>query len=221
MQNTITQRLKAPLRHIRRRYNITTYRIYALSVEDIKVPRFLARSHVRQLHPTDPALSQIPRTQEEIAYRFQCKGTCIGEAPPSSTSLNGYLWLLEAPYTEPEHRCTLILPPNTAMDVDVYIARHARGSLTFARLWAEASVVLKQKGLRASICRIDTRNKTSIKAHERLGARSIGWQTFLCLGPLEVMCCRLPPYLSVTTRASPVPQIQIPTPPGKASSPFD
>ena len=123
----------------------------------------------------------------------------------------GFLWLRSDGYHEDEVRCHYQLMPegNYSWDYDVYIAPKARFGFAFSRLWEEASDLLRSRGQRATISRINAFNARSIKSHERLGAVRIGKLLFLGLGRFQLMLGGFPPYLHLSFSPSSEPVVKI------------
>ncbi|WP_244270862.1 hypothetical protein [Thioalkalivibrio sp. ALJ1] len=177
------------------------------------------RLQIRDITEDPAALAQLPRATEQVRYRQEHGGVCLAAfAANGETHMLGFIWLLFGPYHENEHRCVLQPPPDAscALDVDVYVFPEARGGLVFAELWQAADRALQERGIEWSLSRISAFNGSSLRAHERLGARRIGSLYFLQLGRSELLLTGRPPFLALTRPDGHVPTITLHPPANRA-----
>lgn len=155
---------------------------------------------VRDITRDAEALAKLPRTREQVRYRQNQGGLCLAAFAPHEERMLGFIWLLFGPYHENEHRCILrpTEDPPSALDVDVYVFPEARGGLVFAELWRAADRVLEARGVAWSLSRISAYNGSSLRAHQRLGARRVGSLYFLQFGRREVLLTGHPPFLTIS-----------------------
>lgn len=167
---------------------------------------------VRRLAPDDPALAQLPLTQDVLDYRFGQGAVCF--AAFNGAEVLGCLWFCFGTYREDEVRCLYRLQPAhmTAWDFDVYVSPPARGTFAFLRLWDEANAYLRARGARWSLSRISAFNPASLTAHARLGARRTGSALFLLAGPLQLAFLRRRPWLHLSGPRGGGPEIPVRAP---------
>jgi hypothetical protein len=161
-------------------------------------PGKTSRSIVRELHAGDPLLAQSPRPAEVIAKRYAQGATCL--ALSKDDALQAFIWLIQKHYDEDVARVRFVLPPSgiAAWDFDVYVAPAYRLGYTFLKLWDAANAYLRERGALWSISRISAFNAGSLASHTRLGAKPIGYATFLVAGPLQVMWSSFSPRFHVS-----------------------
>ncbi|MBK1707421.1 hypothetical protein CKO40_23545 [Halochromatium glycolicum] len=70
----------------------------------------------------------------------------------------------------------------------------------------EANSRLHAEGFRESFSRISAFNPSSHGSHARLGAKTIGWATFVVIGSLQIMWASRAPFLhlSINKRRYPI-----------------
>jgi hypothetical protein len=138
-----------------------------------------------------------PRPDAILAQRFARGAQCITASRDGQ--LAGFLWYQLGAYDEDEVRARYRMAgPELAWDFDVFVQPALRGGPTFGRLWEEAHRELDAAGVRWTCSRISPFNAASLRAHTRLGARSIGTAAFLCIGRLQFMAGTLAPYFHVS-----------------------
>ena len=175
-----------------------------------------SRLEVRDITDEPDALRRLPRPEEQMRVRRENGGICLAAFAREEGHMLGFIWLLFRPYHEDEHRCILhpAAQPPTALDVDVYIFPEARGGMAFAELWRAAGRTLEARGISWSFSRISAYNASSLRAHQRLGARRIGSLYFLQLGGVEIMLTGRSPYLAVSRPGGPQPTVTLAPPEG-------
>lgn len=175
---------------------------------------------VRQLAAGDPALRDLPLTQEVLDFRFGQGAICLGALRGDRTI--GCLWLRLGPYVEDEVRSRFVLSPaaSTCWDFDVWLAPEHRAGLGFARLWDEANAFLRQRGVAWSVSRVSAFNPRSLRSHARLGAAPIGSALYICLGRLQLMMSTMRPgiHLSWGSRSTPDLQLRAPSRPARMAA---
>jgi len=165
---------------------------------------------IREAERGDPVLGQMERPAATIASRFEQGARCL--VALRGDELVGCIWWIEGPYIEDEVRCVFIPQPagRALWDFDVYVAPAHRFGPAFARLWNAAIGRMRQAGFEWSCSRISAFNATSLRAHQRLGARVVGSRSYLCVGPLQLSLSRHPPRLHVSCSPASRPVVQVP-----------
>lgn len=166
---------------------------------------------VTEMHAGDPRTAAFPRPAAEIESRFAHEARCI--AAWYGSDFAGFLWFAEGGYDEDEVRCRFCLRPEdgAVWDFDVYVDPRFRATRAFSLLWTSALAAMRARGVRWSISRVNAFNVESMRAHQRLGARRIGWALFVLFGSLQwtltsrgrMTCRRLEhgPYPTIDVRA--------------------
>lgn len=166
---------------------------------------------LRETRSGDPALREMPLTPEVAKFRFEQGAVCL-TLFESATPV-GYLWFCFGAYDEDEVRCRYIIEPSesTVWDFDVYLTPEKRAGFAFVRLWDAANAWLCARGRNWTISRISAFNRASIAAHKRVGAQTLGWAVFFCIGSLQVLVSNLAPWLHVSRRSRPRIRLTAPT----------
>jgi len=168
-----------------------------------------------QLGPIGP--QRLPEAAFErpagaIPARFADGSICV--AAIRGDELGGFMWLKFGPVRERLVRCVFEpLPANEACwDYDFYIAPKYRLGRLFARLWDAADELMRSRGVRATVSWVEFSNLASARAHERLGARRVGWGVFLKLGVVQVTFASVRPFVHIawTPRSACLLRIRIP-----------
>lgn len=167
---------------------------------------------IRRVDADDPLVAQFPRPQEVIAARFRMGAVCF--AAEREGQFIGFAWLKEDQYSEDEVRCLFLLDPveHAAWDFDVYIDPAFRFGRTFARLWDHVNQWLRERGYRWSLSRISAFNADSLAAHRRLGVRSIGSATFVCVRTVQLTLVGQAPFVHLGWRRDDVPTLRLRAP---------
>lgn len=167
---------------------------------------------IRRVDADDPLVAQFPRPQEVIAARFRMGAVCF--AAEREGQFIGFAWLKEDQYSEDEVRCLFLLDPveHAAWDFDVYIDPAFRFGRTFARLWDHVNQWLRERGYRWSLSRISAFNADSLAAHRRLGMRSIGSATFVCVRTVQLTLVGQAPFVHLGWRCDDVPTLRLRAP---------
>ena len=162
---------------------------YLLTAQPVAAPRVSPRRAgslvVVEVFAGDTRIALFPRPREEIERRFANGARCI--AAWHGETFAGFLWFAERGYDEDEVRCTFRLHPDdhAVWDFDVYIDPRFRATRAFALLWTSALAAMHARGVRWSISQVNAFNVESMRAHQRLGARQIGWAFFVLFGALQ------------------------------------
>ena len=163
------------------------------------------RQELRWLDRDDPLVARLQRPHGVLARRFAAGDRCLSIWQDGT--LAGALWLAEGRYEEDEVRCRFVFPPDC---FDVNVEPQFRLGRSFARLWHAANEDLRSRGLRWSLSRISCFNAGSMAAHRRLGARSVGYATFIVLGALQIAWLPRRWPLSVSISGTPVLRLRAP-----------
>ena len=110
-----------------------------------------------------------------VEERFLDGSTCI--AAVDGEELAGFMWLHFGRLQERLLACDFEPFPRgrTCWDYDLEVLPRFRLGRTFARLWDEAYKLLREHNVEASVSWIAFSNRSSQRAHERMGARPVGW----------------------------------------------
>lgn len=188
---------------------------YRLLVQPIEPARQLAGGRgqglrIREADGSDAVLAMMERPQSTIRDRFEQGARCL--VALRGDELVGFLWWIEGPYREDEVRCLFVPEPVAVAlwDFDVYVAPSHRGGPVFARLWDVAMERMDESGFERSCSRISAFNISSLRAHQRLGARVVGSRSYLCIGSLQVSVSRDAPRLHVSWRPESRPVVPVP-----------
>lgn len=196
------------------RWRLFRYALVAQPVPEKPLldPRRGASLTVREVAADDPAMKAMPLSPEVVAYRRQQGAHCLGLF--HGEQMIGCLWFCLGPYDEDEVRCrfTPSPPERTAWDFDVYLHPKYRGGFGFLRLWDAGNAFLRERGRQWSCSRISAFNRSSILAHERMGARRLATATFLLFGTFQIMFASLSPYVRFSFRSGDLPTLILQTP---------
>lgn len=135
-----------------------------------------------------------------IAERFEQGSVCI--AATKDGELAGFMWLQFDALRERLLRCDFVPSPHgtVSWDFDLYVAPQYRLGRTFGRLWSRAKEILVERGVQTTVSWIAFDNASSQRAHERMGARRVGWALILTAWALQVTLSSCHPYFGVTWR---------------------
>lgn len=161
-----------------------------------------------------PLISQLPRPHQEIVRRFAGGAVCF--LATREGRVIGHLWITQAPYREPVHRCEFVPQPpdRTAWDFDMWIAPDERLGLAFARLWDQCNSYLQERGVAWTCSRVSAFNLASLKAHARLGMRVRHALIYLCAGSIELLLADVAPFFSLSFSSRTFPVIAVTAPAG-------
>jgi hypothetical protein len=166
----------------------------------------------RRVQPDDPLLAGAPRPQHILRSRFAESSTC--DLTTVKGEFAGYIWLARGTYVEDEFRCRFVLPaePASVWDYDVFVVPRFRTGRTLARMWKSVDRQLAAEGVQWSYSRISLFNPTSVRTHERMGARLVARGWFLVLGPLQLAVLTIRPFVNLGMSSSPGPELRLPVP---------
>jgi hypothetical protein len=141
---------------------------------------------VRRIAPADPVVSSFPRPRVVNEHRFATGSQCYVAWVKGRFA--GHIWVARGRYAEDEVRCDFELAEQAACawDYDVYVEPEFRLGRTLGRLWKEVDDSLSAQGLQWTFSRINRFNASSMRSHQRLGAREVGRICFLTLGTVQV-----------------------------------
>ncbi|RME66755.1 MAG: hypothetical protein D6782_03740 [Alphaproteobacteria bacterium] len=166
----------------------------------------------RELAAGDAALRQLPLADAVLEYRFGQQAVAVGAF--DGKRLAAVVWYTVGPYEEDEVRAHYIPLPagRTAWDFGVYVAPAHRLGRAFASVWAAAEASMHARGVTWTLSRVNRVNAASVAAHRRLGARAIGWATFLRLGMLQIAWSNRWPWLHMGLRPAARPVYRLSAP---------
>ena len=150
--------------------------------------------------PSDYSTIEFPRPSHIIDERVRNGYQCI--IARKNDKLVAFLWYNARFYLEDEVRCKYLLgcPDNSVWDFDVYIDPKYRLGRLFSQLWAFTSEHLQNNGIDWSFSRVHAYNHSSLGAHSKLGAETIGWASFLVVGPLQLSISTHKPRIQLGLR---------------------
>lgn len=176
---------------------LTSLWIYAQNVSEI--PSVSARQNDR-IQVRVVGIDQLPesafdRPTDAISERFAQGSICI--AALKDAELVGFMWLQYESLRERLVRCDFVPLPNgrACWDFDVFVAPPFRMSRTFGRLWYHAKSQLQARGIETTLSWIAFDNIASRRAHERMGARRIGWTLILTVAKAQLLLASTSPYI--------------------------
>lgn len=175
------------------------HRLVVQPVRDAAVlpARLLGTLVVKRLAPDEPAIAEALSRADDLARRLARGDRCV--AAFREGKLVGYLWLCFGPFEEAESRCRFVLPPHLgAWDYDMFIAAEERGGPAFGALWDAAWALLRERDVQWTASRISGFNDLSLRSHQRLGARPVGWLLLLRLGRCLGFAGSVPPFLKAS-----------------------
>jgi hypothetical protein len=173
---------------------------------------------VRLLERADPALAELDLSTSVVEYRLEQGALCF--AAFQNGRIIACLWICVGAYDEDEVRCRFLPWPegSTCWDFGMYIHPAHRGGIAFGRIWDEARVYLRQRGITWTVSRVGTVNIASIASHARLGARRLGTATYLRIGKAQLMISTLAPFVNLSLYANSKPLLRLTAPSGPTSS---
>lgn len=133
-----------------------------------------------------------------VPKRFEDGSVCI--AALKGDELGGFMWLHFGPLRERLVRCVFEPVPSdqACWDYDFHIAPKYRMGRLFARLWDAADEVIRAHGRRTTVSWVTFSNLASARAHERLGARRVGWAAFLSVGGVQATVSSARPFVHLS-----------------------
>ena len=167
---------------------------------------------VRQIDHDHPLISQLPRPRDVIDRRFAGGALCF--LATREDRIIGHLWITQAAYREPVHRCEFVVRPQgrTVWDFDMWITPDERLGLAFARLWDQCNSYLRDRGVSWTCSRVSAFNPASLKAHERLGMRVMHSLFYLGAGPVELLLADVAPFIALSFSPRTFPVIEVTAP---------
>ncbi|XLZ71519.1 hypothetical protein ABT364_05995 [Massilia sp. SR12] len=161
---------------------------------------------VRGLMRLEELPSGYPRPPHVVARRFRQGGCSI--AAWKGGELAGILWYQLGAYQEDEVRARYCLPsPAACWDYDVFVQPHLRLGTAFCRLWDEAHMRMRTRGIQWTCSRISAFNPASLRAHRRIGAVMLGSANFFTIGRWQLMLATCPPYVHLSGSAMSCPKL--------------
>lgn len=195
---------------------------YAFFVQPIGGGTFEAlrddpNTHVAVVCPGDPIEKHFPRPAHIIRERFAIGNECY--SAKCKGEFAGYIWIARDQYIEDEVACTYVLtaPQCSVWDFDVFVEPRLRIGRTMGRMWKAVDKSLSLQGITWSFSRISLFNPGSLAAHRRLGAESIGWATFIVIGPVQFSVASLAPRIHLAFNGRSPPSFQL-SPPAQRQS---
>jgi hypothetical protein len=193
------------------RVRLIKYYITAQPVrhEDLTPARRGRLIEVREGVPNGNLESFPNRPRAVIEARIRNGGRFL-EARKEAT-LVGFQWFTLSNYPEDEVRCLyhLAATDRCAWDYDIVVFPEWRTQPVFTRLWDKCNEILRREGVTQTLSRIDAFNSSSRRAHERIGARTVGWALFLCFGEVQVATFSSRPWLHVSSKDSQAPVLPV------------
>lgn len=153
-----------------------------------------------------------PRPDSVIKDRFDQGAVCL--SVHRGDEFAGCFWFIKNNYQEDEVRCKYhLISDDSVWDFDVYVEPKFRLSPVFLKLWDDASEHLLKDGCLYTFSRISAFNPMSLASHKRMGAETVGFAVFLCLGSVQVMMSNLFPFVHVSINSQSFPVFNLKTSP--------
>ena len=188
------------------KYYITAQPVHK---QPLTPPRRGRKINVSEVDAATALALPMNRPRDVIEYRLHHGGRCL--AAYKDATFVGFQWFTLTSYPEDEVRCLFRLAPSDrcAWDYDIFVLPEWRAQPVFTRLWDTCNDLLRQANVDLSLSRIHAFNSESRRAHERIGAKIIGWAAFLCLGSLQCALFSARPWLAVSVRANATPILDV------------
>lgn len=151
----------------------------------------------------------FPRPADVIDSRYEQGAICF--VAFKNDDPVGCLWLVSGKYNEDEVACCFLPQPadSVAWDFDVYVTPELRVSRIFGYLWDAAFQWLRDHGYSWTMSRIDAFNAASVRAHARLGAKTIGQGLFFVAGPLQLSAFSVRPFAHIHWKGARPPRLRL------------
>jgi len=164
---------------------------------------------VKEIGPDEIRTLDFGRPATAIEYRLRNRCRCL--VANKGDQLLGFQWFTTVDYPEDQVRCLYRLeaPDRCAWDFDIFVRPEARMLPTFLRLWDHCNALLREAGIDLSLSRIDAFNVGSRRSHDSLGARPIGWATFLTAGSLQLAVFSSRPWVHFSASPSNPPEWRV------------
>lgn len=181
------------------RVRLTSLWFYAQPVKQIPAVerRESDRIEIRVVTEHEIPESAFGRPPGAVAERFAHGSICI--AATNGTELAGFMWLEFDHLRERLVRCDFVPAPRgkACWDFDLFVAPRYRLGRTFGRLWSHARAYLGERGIETTLSWIAFDNVASRRAHERMGARRVGWALVLGAWKLQIVVASDRPFVDV------------------------
>lgn len=189
---------------------------YAQPVEQISTIKRRDEDRIRTelAGPGQVPDASFGRPLGAIPERFEQGSTCI--AAFNGDQLAGFMWLQFESLRERLVRCDFVpLPQGRASwDFDVFVAPPFRMGRTFGRLWSHAKSYLQERGIETTLSWVAFDNMASRRAHERMGARRVGWALILTVGKAQLLLASTSPYIHFSVSEANRPKVLVQAPKG-------
>lgn len=154
---------------------------------------------VGMVGPDEMPATLFTRPRSAIESRFRDGSICI--AARCGSELAGHMWLQFGRLRERMFECDFEALPagRTCWDYDFEVMPRYRLGRTFVRLWDEAFRLLRERGIEWTASWIHWSNLASRRAHERIGARRVGWLVLLDIVGYKIALCSSRPFLRFAT----------------------
>lgn len=140
--------------------------------------------------------------RQRLGDGAQCVGTFYQNNSSDEAPLVGAVWYAKPPFLEDEVAAVYRHEGQQSWcwDFGVYVHPEWRSSRAFAASWMGVTAHMRHAGFIASLSRISLYNKSSVLAHQRLGAALVGRALFVRLGSLQITLSNRKPWLKLTWR---------------------
>ncbi|MFO1300364.1 MAG: GNAT family N-acetyltransferase [Burkholderiaceae bacterium] len=181
------------------RVRFTALWFYAQPVDRIPTiePRASDRMQIRVIAHDEIPEEAFGRPPGAVSERFAHGGVCI--AALKDSELAGFMWLQFDELRERLVRCDFVPRPHgkACWDFDFFVAPQYRLGRTFGRLWSHAKAYLGARGVETTLSWIAFDNAASQRAHERMGAKPVGWALVLTAWKLQLVLTSARPHVSL------------------------
>jgi hypothetical protein len=149
------------------------------------VPKPLHQFEPHCFEADDMALAALWPDQAVRDFRFSQGARCL--VVKAGGRLAGGIWFADGRFAEDEVRAVYHFADSISWDFGLFIHPDFRGTRAFAGLWGAAGADLAGRGKSGSLSRIADHLASSLLAHHRMSAKSIGHAIFLKCG-LKQFC---------------------------------
>lgn len=187
------------------RLRLLKYLLVAQPVADHDVtPERRGRGiEISEATPQTILATDFGRPAAVIAERLRIGSHCL--LAHRDGQLVGFQWFTTRDYPEDEVRCLFELRPEDrcAWDFDIFVMPEARAQPVFMRLWDACNARLRAQGVTLSLSRINAFNSASVRAHARMGARTIAASAFITLGRWQLALLPTRPWVHISREDAP------------------
>ena len=172
-------------------------------------PKRPSQVNYRWLDSYDESLMQLPRPTAVLNQRFEQQSQCV--LAEVEDEIRACAWFTTETYIEDEVRCVFDFSsyPDRVWDYDIFVFPKYRISRLFLRLWQTSEQYLLDQGYKSTLSRIMAYNRPSVRSHQGLGAKKIGWSCFICIFQFQILISSMKPYFHISISRNRYPNLKI------------